>query len=101
MSSEPLKGLVDSGGDGTAIPQRVIDNLRLIPVRERPVAGYKGKPSKELTFLVDISLDGFKFELIEVVSCGDEEEILIGRNLLNDLKVLLDGKNLNFEIIDP
>jgi hypothetical protein len=38
--------------------------------------------------------------MVEVIS-AKRQDALLGRDILNQLKTTLDGKTMNFEILDP
>jgi hypothetical protein len=47
-----------------------------------------------------LAVHEFAFELVEVVATP-RTDILLGRDISNRLKMLLDGKALTFELQDP
>ena len=93
-------GFIDTGADGTCIPTRFIRVLKIIPSRWRTVVDFEGKETRKLAYRVTFKVEKWVFKLIEVVTT-DTEEILIGRDILNQLKLELNGKNEIFEISDP
>lgn len=95
----PKEAKIDSGADMTAIPEDLVNALGLIPAREIPTKGYKKGEQTHHTYFVDVSLDGHSF-YTEVMAV-ERTNVLIGRDILNQLKLILDGKNLNFDIMDP
>jgi len=97
--SEELKGLIDSGAFMTVIPFEYVNRLELIPNGIQKVRGYDNKVSFENKYLVRISFKGFNFDK-DVISTN-RSTILIGRDVINELLVILDGKNLQFDIQDP
>lgn len=99
--SESLKGLIDTGAFRSAIPSTLIDKLQINPHRKRPVRGFKGAEIEQWTYFVNILFKGFNFEFIEVFPSETLKEVLIGRDIINDLTILLQGKKHNFEITDP
>ena len=94
-----LKGKIDTGADITVAPAKIVRDLNLLPVRIIKIRGYNGKMSLKPTYLVNIFIKEFKFELAEVITAR-RENILIGRDILNQLTVKLNGKQLDFEILD-
>lgn len=97
---ELLRAQIDTGADISAIPGKLIGALELAPVRYISSSDYKGRESQELTYFVNISFQQHDFSYIEVIS-GEEENALLGRDVLNKLRLVLDGKALHFEITDP
>lgn len=95
------KALIDSGAFKTVIPEECVSRLRLVPVRPFSPEGYKIQKKKQehYSYIVKISFKGLTF-VIEALAVN-RKSVLVGRDILNDLKLILDGKNLNFEIIDP
>lgn len=95
----PKDAKIDSGADMTAIPEDFVNALGLLPVREIPTKGYKKGEQKHHTYFVCVTFDGYSF-YTEVMAI-ERTNVLIGRDILNQLKLILDGKNLNFDILDP
>lgn len=95
------KALIDSGAFKTVIPEECVCRLRLLPVRPFSPKGYKIQKKKQehYSYIVKISFKGLTF-VIEAIAVN-RKNVLVGRDILNDLKLILDGKNLNFEITDP
>ncbi len=93
-----LNGFVDTGADGTIIP---VGYLREIGARRAFAVGLKsqwGERRQVFLYLVDVRIDTIPLSGIYVV--GDElgNEAILGRNVLNHLKLLLDGPNALAEL---
>lgn len=96
----PKEAKIDSGADMTAIPEDFVNALGLLPAGETSMKGYKEGEQIHSTYYVDVSLNGYSFPYTKVVAIK-RENVLLGRDILNQLKLILDGKNLNFDIMDP
>lgn len=95
-----IRGKIDTGADLTDIPQLLQERLDLIPFSEERIRYADGRVKSKTTYLAGFSFDGFDFEKVEITS-SDRNYALIGRNILNKLKLICDGKALTFTIIDP
>ncbi|MEM3023136.1 MAG: retroviral-like aspartic protease family protein [Candidatus Bathyarchaeia archaeon] len=95
-----LQGKLDTGADMTAIPEGAIDRIGLIPAGRVRVSSFKGDEAVEYTYFVDLSLPGHEFRMVEVIGAR-RRDALLGRDVLNALKLTLDGKALAFTISDP
>ena len=91
---------LDTGADITVLPLEVTKELRLMPASRVTVASFNGEEEWKYTYFVNISMGGFRFRMVEVIS-GNRRDALIGRDVLNQLKAILDGKKTSFELIDP
>jgi hypothetical protein len=98
--SRKERGKVDSGADISVIPFGFVPQLGLAPARRLLARGYDGREGSVITYYVDLAVQEFAFELVEVVATP-RTDILLGRDILNRLKMLLDGKALTFELQDP
>lgn len=100
--SKQIPGLIDTGADCMAIPMNIINDLNLQPFSECEVFDYNGNyVGTETTYNINLSLGNINFDLIEVIPPENEEEVIIGRNILNELTILLKGKEQTFEITKP
>ncbi|MGC8850507.1 MAG: retroviral-like aspartic protease family protein [Candidatus Bathyarchaeia archaeon] len=95
-----LQGKLDTGADMTVIPESAIDRVGIIPAGRVYVSSFKGEEAVEYTYFVDLSLLGYEFHMVEVIGAR-RRDALLGRDVLNAVKLTLDGKALNFSISDP
>jgi predicted aspartyl protease len=93
-----LPALLDTAADITVIPARVAEELQLIPLDEVPIGGFDGRVSWVSTFLVQLALRQSTPKVIRVVASRDEPYALLGRDVLNDYRAILDGPLLRLEI---
>jgi len=95
-----IRAIVDSGSSLTALPLRVLKSLGA-PVYDRlDISGYDNRLSKMPTYIVAIEIvDQFLWPL-EVVGLTRDVAIL-GRDVLNQFVVALDGPALTFEMHLP
>ncbi len=87
----PLTAIVDTGADGTLIPQSLIDEIGAPLVDDVRVRSPWGRWRYLQLFTVDIGLETLRLPAIEVVGDDLGDEIILGRNVLNQLRLLLDG----------
>lgn len=93
-------GKIDTGADITVIPIEWVRRLSLMPASVVWVQGYDGRPRGVYMYYVEIKLQNFEFPLVKVIA-SNRRDALIGRDILNKLKIELDGKTLSFELLDP
>jgi len=93
-----LPALLDTAADITVIPAHVAEELNLIALDETPIGGLDGRVSLVSTFLVRLELRESSPKVIRVVASRDEPDVLLGRDVLNDFRVVLDGPRLRLEI---
>jgi hypothetical protein len=91
LRTEPLQAIVDSGADGTLIPINYLEEIQAPPTVEMVMRSQWGERRRDLLYLVDVQIGDLTLPGIEVV--GDElsAEVVLGRDILNRLRVLLDG----------
>lgn len=91
--------ILDTGADITVVPAKMLSQLSLSPMRRERVSGLWGGSSVVKLYVVDVEIAGQTFTGTEVVESPTEKQILIGRNLSNQLRLLIDGPALTVEII--
>lgn len=96
--SDDLPAQIDTVADRSVIPGGLIARLGLVPLDELPVAGFGGQVLMVSTYLVELSLRGQPPRLVEVLAHEGEPYVLLGRDILNHLRLLLDGPGLALEI---
>ena len=94
---ERLPALIDTGADCCAIPQNLIDSLRLCQVAEVPIGGYNDKeenlPLKPV-YSIHLTIPPLQPRIVEVIPRVPRDYAIIGRNIINDWLLTLDGPNL-------
>ena len=100
-SIESCNAQIDTAADRTVLPGRIVQALNL---PERGVLRFQGFGSQVLhipCYLVEVSIHDLP--PVEIMAILGESElfILLGRDVLNFHRLLLDGPNLAFEIERP
>ena len=95
-----LQAKLDTGADITVLPQYAISMLKLIPASRISITSFNGRKFWRYTYFVNLSFHNFKYKMVEVIST-QRRDILLGRDILNKLKTILDGKKLRFTLHDP
>jgi len=98
--SVELQAKLDTGADMTVLPQHAVGELRLIPASRISVSSFNGREDSKYTYFVNLSFEDYECKMLEVIS-GRRRDALLGRDVLNKLKTLLDGKTLSFSLHDP
>ena len=95
----PLDAIIDTGADGTLVPQSLIDAVHAPLVDQVKVRSHWGEARLVNLYTLDVGIDGVTLPAVEVV--GDQgQEIILGRNVLNHLRLLLDGPKEQTELLD-
>jgi predicted aspartyl protease len=88
----PLVALIDTGADGTLVPLHHLRSIRgLAAVDRKWLRSQWGEQRLVRLYLVDIEIAGLLLPDIEVVADSLGDEIILGRNALNRLRITLDG----------
>jgi predicted aspartyl protease len=88
-----VTALLDSGADITVVPRTVAQNLSLQPVYVTYSRGFGGTVQENTVFSALVSLEKEEPVIIGVLT-WDEDYALLGRDVLNGWRVLLDGPGL-------
>jgi len=91
LSLGPLVGIVDTAADGSLVPLDLIERLDAPFVDDVSLRSQWGEWRRVHLFTVDIGIDSLRLPAIEIVGDDRGDEIILGRNVLNKLRLLLDG----------
>jgi len=95
----PVNAIVDTGADGTLIPQTILDQLGASLVDQIRVRSHWGEWRTMKIYTVDIEVANMRLPVVE--AAGDPgQEIILGRNVLNRLKLVLDSPSKQTTIVD-
>jgi hypothetical protein len=97
-----IDAFLDTGSDLTLIPLEAVSALRLPLLNPRlSMLGVGGAATTGFPCQVEMHIGAIQLPLLEVVSCaaiaiGLPGQMIIGRDILNQLYVSLDGKRQQF-----
>lgn len=91
FSVGPLIALLDTGADATIVPTRHLRPLEAPIADHRNLRGLRGDRSAVFTYRLDIEVAGLRLPSIEVVADAVGDEVIVGRDVLNRLRITLDG----------
>ena len=89
--SVSLLALVDSGSDATMLPMEVLQSIGARFYRARRIRGITGEPSTVDTYHISIILGPYTIHGIEAVALPNSSEAILGRDVLNQLELTLNG----------
>jgi predicted aspartyl protease len=92
-----LQAKIDTGADLTVIPAHLVGQLQLMPAGEIEVEGYDGRRATLQVYDVNLYIDQLSLPGLLVIAFA-EDYVLLGRDVLNRLRVVLDGPELMTEI---
>jgi predicted aspartyl protease len=92
--------ILDTGSDTTIVPVELLYFLEVKSFRQQRVLGLWGGEAMVDLYYVNFEISGSLFTRIEVIGSDTESEILIGRNLCNQLRLLLDGPDQTVELFE-
>jgi hypothetical protein len=91
----------DTAADRTVLPGRVVEALGLVEDGRALFEGFAGEVIELPLFLVEVRVHDFSPSLIRAVLGEKEPHILLGRDILNAHRIVLDGPQLIFDIERP
>lgn len=91
LRTEAAPGLIDTGSDGSLIPIAQLRQILAPALTDAHIRSHWGERRPAQLFMVDLEIDGLKLPGIFVVGDEQGDEIVLGRNVLNRLRLLLDG----------
>ena len=99
LHTAPKNGLLDTGSDGSLVPIAYLRQIFALALTDTHICSHWGEWRSAQLFVVDLELNGLRLPGVFVV--GDEQgnEIVLGRNVLNKLRLLLNGPDSQTEIL--
>ncbi len=94
----PLLAFVDSGADATIVPLHYIRQLNVQAEDSKFLRSQWGERRQVDIYWLDLGIGNLRFPAVEIIADDRSNEVIIGRNILNMLRVLLDGPQQMLEI---
>jgi hypothetical protein len=89
---------IDTAADLTVITLRLVGELQLDQLSELPILGVDGHLSTLPTFLVQFEIRELPPRVVEVLASPEEPYVLLGRDVVNQFRITLDGPGLMLDI---
>ena len=83
--------LLDTGSDGSLVPIAYLRRILAPALTDMRIRSHWGEWRSAQLFVVDLELDSLRLPGVFVVGDEQGDEIVLGRNVLNKLRLLLDG----------
>jgi hypothetical protein len=104
--AEALPALIDTGGDFTTVPLSWLLQIEAPEVRWAYLRGLWSEQRPVTLYLIDLHFESGILPGVEVIGIDEDDiemdedsEIVLGRNVLNQLILLLDGPNQQIDIL--
>lgn len=93
LRSAAANALLDTGADGTMIPLTLLQDILAPPFSEARIRSHWGEWRYVQQFAVTIELVGMNISIPNLFVVGDDhgDEIILGRDFINKLRLQLDG----------
>lgn len=98
LFTNPIEAIIDTGADGTFVPIRYLREIQASVEGNTYVRSQWGERRQANLYLVDIEVATLTLPGIWVVEDNQSEEIILGRNVLNHLRILLNGPSMVAEV---
>jgi hypothetical protein len=89
---------LDTAADRTLLPTSLVQALNLPQIRSIPIGGIGGFFQLMPSYPVLLAIDNLPAQNCEVIADPNEAWVLLGRDVLNAHRILLDGPRLALEI---
>jgi predicted aspartyl protease len=96
----PLSAIVDTGADATLVPLDYIKQIGAPRVDTGNLRSQWGERRPVFIYAIALQIGIHRFAAVWAVGDESSDEIVIGRNVLNQLRTLLDGPASTLELLD-
>lgn len=100
QESVAFTAFVDSGADGTLFPLNYLTSIGAVKIGQKGLEGVRGVKVTVNIFLISVIIGRYQLHGIEVAGLSNLKEAILGRDVLNQLIVTLNGLAGVVEISD-
>ena len=93
-----LPAQIDTAADRTLLPASVVQSLALPQMGLIPIGGVGGITQAMPSYPVEVGIHNLPLQSVEVVASVGEPWVLLGRDVLNAHRLVLDGPQSRLEI---
>lgn len=91
IQGNKITAVIDSGADSCVFPIKYLDAIGSESIRKAQMVGVAGIGVQVELHLLSLHLGSISIRGVEAVADKQNDETIIGRNVLNQLIVILDG----------
>lgn len=95
---EDVAAQLDTAADYSMLPMQLFEDLGLVKLRDIPVGGFGGNVSYVPCFVVEVTIRGMSTMLVRAIASAQEPFVLLGRDMLNHFRIVLDGPAQRLEV---
>lgn len=95
----PLEALLDTGSDMTIIPSNYLKQVRAKRISRGRARSVWGDTRTVDIYIIALALEELQISALQVLADEQGDEIVLGRPVLNRLKMILDGPAAQIEIM--
>lgn len=96
----PFEALIDTGADGTMIPITYLREVRATKVDQAILRSQWGERRTITMYAISLTIGTTTLSAVSVIGDTIGDELILGRNVINRLRLLLDGQAAMVEILD-
>ena len=96
----PLEALMDTGSDMSIIPIDLLKQIGAKRISRGRARSVWGDARSVDIYIIALALEDLQISTLQVLADDQGHEIVIGRPVLNRLKMILDGPAAQIEIVD-
>jgi hypothetical protein len=99
LQTASLTATIDTGADASFVPLALLEEILAQVGKSIYASSLWGERQEFSSFVVDVRIGNLTFPGVQVVGY-DGDEIILGRDVLNKLRLLLDGPAQTTEILE-
>ncbi|MCP4423002.1 MAG: hypothetical protein GY803_00775 [Chloroflexi bacterium] len=93
-----VQAIIDSGSDGTMAPLTLLDEIGALSMGTAVMSGIWGQRRRVDIYIVNIEIGPHLLPGIRVAGVSEAMDVILGRNVLNQIKIVLNGPANTLEI---
>lgn len=90
--------LIDSGADGTLVPVDLLERIGAVSVASGRLTWFWQASRQVSIYIVRLQIGAYTLPRVRVAGVPAGTDLILGRNVLNQMRVTLDGPALTTEI---
>lgn len=87
----PITAVIDSGADGTMIPENYLDEIGALSVGTAVMSGIWGHKQRVNLYIITLQIGAMSLHGIHAAGVPEGADFILGRNTINQLEITLNG----------
>lgn len=99
LQTDTIDALIDTGADASLVPLSLLRQIQAYTIETAYIRSHWGERRRVYLYRIDVKIGGITLPGVTFVGDNFDDAVVLGRDVLNKLRLLLDGPANQTELL--